>query len=375
MRSLAKFTRILPVVFILFFACQPEQEPFMENDPDQLEIENFISDAEELYLNPSARLLDEVAVCGGTMEMPLNYQRYFNMGKVEIANSEETLFIQYTASPGVELDKTILVVVLEKRNKINGKKLFDKEKYTKLMYSNVHDVGTMETMYEIPKSELGEGMECVSILAMAKVREQNDKRRKSKFAFARQENAKTDKRFRHFLLEYCMQECNPEPEPEPCTIQCSYGFGIPSVDIAKSFSFEDLDITDWGWGYVHEVKNETLFRLPIKQDDSESAPIIGQVTVMIVDDIAYVYFQMNDGFPMNKTSLYFSHEMPGSGIPCGYTYNRTYTNPDGTWKPTLTDNYEIENVSEILAKSGETNDDPNNEDKKLYVIAYTDFCE
>ena len=378
MRSLAKLTKLLPILFtIMFFACQPEEEQFMENDPDQLEIESFIADAKEQYLNPSARLLDDTELCGDPLELSLMHYRRNEVGKVMISNSKESLLINFEANDGIVLDRTILVLILEKKNLIIGKDLFDKEKYSKVMFSFKHESNVSEYLYEIPKSLLGEDTECVSMIAIAKVKEQNsDKHRKTMFSFARQENPSKRFKFRDFFIEYCLQECIvPEPEPEVCEVQCMYGYGIPNVEVAKSFSFEDLGITDWAWGYVHEIKHETLFRLPIKQDDSESAAIIGQVTVMIDNDIAYVYFQMNDGYPMNKTSLYFSHALPESGVPCNYTYNREYTNSDGAWKPTLTDTYVIENVSEILARSGETNDDINNNDKKLYIIAYADFCE
>jgi hypothetical protein len=96
---------------------------------------------------------------------------------------------------------------------------------------------------------------------------------------------------------------------------------------------------------------------------------------MIDNDIAYAYYQMNDGYPMNKISIYFSHAQPISGVPCDYTFERVYTNPDGTGQATLTDTYMIENVSEIMAKSGEDNDTTNTDNNKLYIAAYVDFCE
>ena len=380
MRSLAKLTKLLPILFIILFACQPEEEQFMENDPDQLEIENFIADAEEVFLDPSARLMEEIDLCGEPLELSLQHYKYNEVGKAIVSNSAESLLINFEANDGIVLDRTILVLILEKKNLITGKYLFDKDKYNKVMFSFRHEPNVTEHLYEIPKSLLGEDTECVSMIAIAMVKEQNSDSKRTMFSFARQESQSDKFKFMNFFNEYCLQECSipeiePEPEPEACAVQCNYGFAIPSVDIAKSFSFEDLGITDWGWGYVHEIKNETLFRLPIKQDDSENAPIIGQVTVMIDNDIAYVYYQMNDGYPMNKISIYFSHAQPISGVPCDYTFERVYTNPDGTGQSTLTDTYMIENVSEIMAKSGEANDTTNTDNNKLYIAAYVDFCE
>jgi hypothetical protein len=380
MRSLAKLTKLLPILFIILFACQPEEEQFMENDPDQLEIENFIADAEEVFLSPSARLMEDIELCGAPLELSLQHCKYNEVGKAIVSNSEESLLINFEANDGIVLDRTILVLILEKKKLITGKYLFDKDKYNKVMFSFRHKPNLTEYLYEIPKSLLGEDTECVSMIAIAMVKEQNSDSKRTMFSFARQESQSDKFKFMTFFNEYCLQDCSvpeiePEPEPEACAVQCNYGFAIPSVDIAKSFSFEDLGITDWGWGYVHEIKNETLFRLPIKQNDSENAPIIGQVTVMIDNDIAYAYYQMNDGYPMNKISIYFSHAQPISGVPCDYTFERVYTNPDGTGQSTLTDTYMIENVSEIMAKSGEANDTTNTDNNKLYIAAYVDFCE
>jgi hypothetical protein len=87
MSSLAKLTRLLPILFIVLFACQPEEEQFMENDPDQLEIENFIADAEEVFLEPSARLMEDIELCGDPLELSLKHYRYNAVGKAIISNS------------------------------------------------------------------------------------------------------------------------------------------------------------------------------------------------------------------------------------------------------------------------------------------------
>jgi hypothetical protein len=107
------------------------------------------------------------------------------------------------------------------------------------------------------------------------------------------------------------------------------------------------------------------------KDDIEGAEIQGQVTVMIENDIAYVYFQMNDGYPMSKISLYFSGAKPESGVPCSYTYNTEFTDPDGTAAPTLNHMYTINDLSQLLG----TKADDESKLNPLWIITYVDFCE
>ena len=161
---------------------------------------------------------------------------------------------------------------------------------------------------------------------------------------------------KRYLIEYYFQKC--DPVDTSCPVACKFGIGIPSVDIAKSYTFEDLGITDWPWGYVHEIKDETLFRLPIKSEDTETAAIIGQVTIMIEDGTTIVYFQINDGFALNRTMLYIGAELPDSGIPCNYNFSREYENS------ILTDDYEISNIDDFRDSNG-----------KFYIITYVDYCE
>ncbi len=372
MNSPARKTYLLPILLILLFACQPEEDQIMVDNTDQQEIENFISDAEEVFLDPNqmGRMAVDKEPCGEMVSIPLKVYRNKVAGNISITNSPDMLLVQFASNPEYSLYKTMLVLMIE--DKRSSTKRWFYGKYRKLILPVVHEMGTQEFIYKIPYADLElEGNECISLIAFAflNTSENMDYRRKA-FALAKPENNNHRGIFKRFFIDYCLQACAEQKAVDDisCQIECNFGFGIPSVEIANSYSFKDLGIEDWTWGYVHEIKNETLFRLPIKKDDNESAAIIGQVTVMIQNDIAYIYFQMNDGYPMNKTSVYFSHAQPESGIPCNYTYNRTYTNTDGTWKPTLTDTYLIENVSDILSKS-------TNNDKALYLITYTDFCE
>ena len=54
MNSTAKLFKILPIFLFVFWSCQPEEESILDIDVDQLEIENFLIDAEEVFLDPSA---------------------------------------------------------------------------------------------------------------------------------------------------------------------------------------------------------------------------------------------------------------------------------------------------------------------------------
>ena len=367
MRSLAKFTRLLPLLFILLLACQPDEEIFNEFDPDQQEIENFIADGEYRSLDVSSRISEDMEPCSDPVEYPILYHRKYEVGKAIVWNTDKSFMVHYEIAPGIELEKTMLVVVMAKKGNINTKKLFDPKKYNKLIYSIPHESDLSDFLYEIPLTELDPGTECVSIIAIAKCRYENGPlSRRSMYSFARKMTREKKKGFNEFLIEYCMQSCGVDTDPvdPPCEVACTSGFGTPSVDVTKSFTFEELGIVDWPWGYVHEINNETLFRLPIKFEDNENAAVVGQVTVMIEGTMAYVYFQMDEAYPMYKSMLYIGAELPGSGVPCSYNLGREYLNTDGTWNPMTTDIYEISNLNDFRDTNG-----------KFRIVTYVDFCE
>ena len=112
-------------------------------------------------------------------------------------------------------------------------------------------------MYEIPYSKLKlAGNECVTIIAIAKIKETNSsKNNRTIFAIAKQEDNYSKSIFKRYFVDYCLQECIEETNPEDglCEVNCTYGFGIPSVDVLKSFSFEELGIA----GKEEAAKNDS----------------------------------------------------------------------------------------------------------------------
>jgi hypothetical protein len=352
-------------LFILLLACQPEEEQFLETDPDQQEVENFIADAEELFLDPSARSTPELDPCGDPVDVPLMAWRS-RIGTVSISNTVDHLLVEYATYSGFVLHKTMLVVMIEKKNRSSAKWKY--AKYKKLILP-VHHKGEIENYtYEIPYSKLKlAGDECITIIAISLVKETNNpKNHRTIYALGKLDGNYSKSIFKRYFIDYCLQKCKDESDPDDgsCVVDCTYAFGIPSVDVLKSFTFEELGISDWPWGYAHEIKQETLFRLPLKSVDSENEPVVGQVTVMIEGNYLYVYYNINDGYSLSKTKVYLSPEQPVSGIPCNYTYERDYRNADGTLTTKLTDTYEIADLDQIRATDG-----------KFWIIAYADFCE
>lgn len=368
MRSLAKLTRLLPIVFILLFACQPEEEPLMVDNTEQEDIENFVQDAENLLLDPSARTADEIIPCNEPQIIPLRAYRHSDVGNVSVSNSGAHLVVGFETTPEYSLHKTVLAIIVENQSPETGSWYF--RRYRKMILPVHHDKGITGYTYEVPFEDMGlTGEECISLVAFAYLNSGEYSRYNRKiFALAKPEKPEDSGIFSKYFIDYCMEQCIEDTPVDDvsCTVNCNYGFAIPSVDVANSYRFKNIKVQDWDWGYAHEIKDETMFRLPIKFKDAEAAPIIGQVTVMISNDIAYVYFQMNDGYPMNKVSLYFSGTQPESGIPCDYTYQTEFTNPDGTWKPTLSHNYQINDLSLLLGTNGPGT---------LWIIGYVDFCE
>ena len=113
MNSPAKYYKILPLFFLLFWACQPEEESILNIDAEEQEIENFLMDAEEVFLTPSisGRKMEVVNPCSNSMDVPLFIMRNEVVGKVSITNGSESLFVKYQVDPGFTLEQTMLVVI------------------------------------------------------------------------------------------------------------------------------------------------------------------------------------------------------------------------------------------------------------------------
>jgi hypothetical protein len=331
-------------------ACQTEDEQIMETDPDLWAAEQFIAGADERFLDSSAKTAEELEICGEAVEYPLMWYLSRDVGYITISNTAEWLLVHIVLDPGFVLQKTDLAIKVKKD---------DSDSYNNYVYPVSHDKEAQEYLYQVPLCDLGGMPESIILTAAARVwKEPGAKPGKLIKVLAKD----TDLERKRYLIEYFFQQCDPiDPS---CLVDCEFGFGSPSVDVAKSFFFEELGITDWPWGYVHEIKSETLFRLPIKTDNTENGIVVGQVTCMIEGDIAYIYYQMDPGYPMKKTMLYLNSEEPVSGIPCEYDYGREYIDADGSWNPILMDTYVIENINEIRDING-----------KIFIIAYVDFCE
>jgi hypothetical protein len=256
--------------------------------------------------------------------------------------------------------------MIEKENPGNAKWKY--AKYKKLILPVKHKDDIDNYTYEIPYIKLGlTGDECVTIIGISLLKEPgNPKNNRTIYALAKQDDNYSKSIFKRYFIDYCLQTCDDKTDPDngSCEVLCTYGFGVPSVDVSKSYSYEDLGISDWPWGYAHEIKQETLFRLPIKSLDTEAAPVVGQVTVMIEDNIAYVYYQMEQGYSLSKTKLYLGSDVPTSGIPCNFNYERDYRDPEGALVTTITDTYEISDLDQIRDENG-----------KFRIIAYADYCE
>jgi hypothetical protein len=351
MRSLAKLTRLFPVLLIVLLGCQPnpDEKQSLEFDTDLMEAQRFIADAETRYLNAGARTYGDITSCGEAVEYPLMWYLDRSVGNIRIWNSPDFLIADITLDSGFSFLTTELAVIV--RNEMDSTE-------NTYVYPVSHEEGTQEYRYQIPLSDFDTLPESVLLIARIEAWKEPGIKEGKEIMVLAKDPTLDDKRY---LIEYFIQQCDAL---DLCVINCQFGFGFPSVDIAESYTFEEMGLTDWPWGYAHLVRDETLFRLPLKMDTTETGEIVGQVTVMIEDDIAYVYFQMNNGFQMHKSSLYLSPEIPSSGIPCNYNYIREYIDMDGNWLPTATDTYVIENMNEIRAMYGE-----------FFIITYVDFCE
>ena len=358
MNSAAKIFKLLPIFILLFWACQPEEESILNIDTEEQEIENFLLDAEEVYLTPSinGRIMEEINPCFNSMEVPLFIMRNEKVGKVSITNGVESLFVKYEVDPGFSLDQTMLVIIVEKEVK-KYKRSF-RSKYKKYVYPISHKSGTSEYVYEIPLKNLKN--ECFTIAAFAKLNNSTNERKYMKFAIAKLQNESNF--IKSWMLGYCLTEC---VATSTCEVKCTIGFGIPTTsNIKKSVTFSELGIDDWPWGYAHEInipQQSSLIPLPIKigeiNGDPDSGIIVGNANVIIEGETIYVSIMMDENYPVSKTSIYLSDEAPVSGIPCDYNYTKEYLNADGTVNPVNSELYEL-----------------TDSDGKFWIVIYADVC-
>ena len=191
-----KLIKILPVLFILLLACQTEDEQFFEVDPDLLEVQNLIANAEERFIDPSARVSCDSTICGEEIEYTLMWYLSRDVGYITVANSSDYLIVNMKLDPGFYLKKTDLIIKVRKESNTA---------YYNYDYPVVHDDGIQEYTYFIPISDLESAPDHI-ILTVSIVAWKENQLKPGKLINVLAKDISLERK--RFLIEYYFQECD-----------------------------------------------------------------------------------------------------------------------------------------------------------------------
>ena len=351
-----KISKILISTLIVFFACQPEEETMLQVDPIMQDFEAFISDAKEKYTeNTGARIAtDEYTLCQEPMVYDLVSWPNNKVGTVEISNTESLFLVSYSLQEGLSLNKTSLAVFIDQKT-VSSR---GHGSFLKYVYPVKHDVDVGTYTYEIPLSDLGEGVVDFEIAASAHiVKGSGNKSRWGSHAIAMENTISKKHFYDNWLIDYTLAEC----QEEICEIigAPSFLYGdIPPYISSSAYNDGEFDLDDWDYGFVITLDptesdfdgsfNVTLFKGEELVTVSKSAKIWRD------NDRIAVQVYMKVEYYINKSYLYVSKSPPTSGIPCNFNYSHIF----GEEEFKTADNYTFTDYS---------NDD------KLYLIYYADI--
>jgi hypothetical protein len=193
-----KLIRLLSIFFILLLACQTEDEPSFEMDPDLLEVQNLIVNAEERFIDPSARVSCDVTICGDSIEYPLMWYLSRDIGHIRVSNSSEYLIVDMKLDTGFFLQKTDVI--------IKEKKECNTEYYI-YNYPVVHEDSILDYTYFIPISDLKSAPDHIILsVSLMAWKENQFKPGKMINALAKDVSLESER----YLIKYYFQKCDPE---------------------------------------------------------------------------------------------------------------------------------------------------------------------
>ncbi len=225
----------LPILLILFWSCQPqEEEEILQKDTREQEVENYLADAEERYIDPASRKGADVdpatlSPCNDPSENQYPLVAWYNkeVGHIQVSNDEEYLIAAFTLDrENLYLRHTKFVAVI-KEQKIYKKwgKKYKYTRYKKYVYPMRHEPGTMKYTYVIPLEDLNLDIEKpdqeLSFMGIAHLAVDGPRYKHYRFALA--ENPESDRFFGKWLIDYTLAECLGPPPINGCSLSWAEG--------------------------------------------------------------------------------------------------------------------------------------------------------
>ena len=202
---------IIPVFFLQFFACQPEEDVMPDLSVMEQEVEDYLLDAEEMSIQYNQRIPDDIITCSTTsFEIPLVSWPDVRVGTFTVDNSLDYLIVNFELDPSNEwyFKQTQLLVETSEIKENSNRTRIKAKKY---VFPVRHEKGTRTFTYQIPLKDLKltrENVEkCISVTGIARL--DNGYFRLGKFAIAEDMDLGTRHYWKSWLHEYCLSDCTP----------------------------------------------------------------------------------------------------------------------------------------------------------------------
>ncbi|MBR9998610.1 MAG: hypothetical protein KFF73_06550 [Cyclobacteriaceae bacterium] len=200
---------IIPVFFLHLLACQTEEDVVMDVTSTEMDVADYLLDAEERIVTFNQRISDNRTNCSATsLEIPLVAWPGLDVGTFTVNNNNDNLVANFEMDPSGEWDlKLTQLLIVVKETRETPKKTFIKTR--KYVYPVHHEKGTRSFTYLIPLSDLkltnDKTDKCISVAGIARL--DNGYFRFGKFAIA--ENTVSGQRhtWKSWLHEYCISDC------------------------------------------------------------------------------------------------------------------------------------------------------------------------
>lgn len=292
---------IIPVFFLYLFACQPEEENILDMDMTEIEVENYLLDAEEMNIQLNQRIPDDMVTCSTTsFEIPLVSWPNAEVGTFSVNNSTDYLIVNFELDPSEEwyFKQTQLVVETTELNENPNRTRIKSKKY---VFPVRHEKGTRSFTYKISfedlKITLDNVEKCVTLTGIARL--DNGNFRWGKFAIAQNMDLGKRHYWKSWLHEYCLAECTP---PDPIAlIDCATAW-MDGIEY-------QYDMTELGYYDIFPSEMENKFVTLSVTDLASGQKIeVGDVKILFWGSPSeydlFIEFRPLDGFDIQDAQIY-----------------------------------------------------------------------
>ncbi len=291
---------IIPVFFLNFFACQQEEEAILDMSAIDQEVENYLTDAEEMGVQFNQRIPDDIVTCSTTsFEIPLVSWPDLEVGTFTVNNNEDYLIAYFELDPSNEWyfqQTQLLIETTELKENVNKIRIKSK----KYLFTVRHEKGTRNFMYQIPLKDLKltkESVEkCLNVAGIARL--DNGYFKKGKFAIAEDMDLGTRHYYKSWLHEYCLTDCTPEIT---AVVDCATAWMEGTTYQYSS--------TEMGYYNVFASEMDNKF-VPLSVTDPISGQVInvGEVKILFWGSPGeydlFIEFRPLDGYDIQDAKIY-----------------------------------------------------------------------